>query len=51
MSTRVILLGVIGCFLAGGAYSFYKQGVPIIGTIIVGVLAVLALTGAVLWAV
>jgi hypothetical protein len=47
----VIVLGVIGCFLAGGTYSFYKQGVPIIGTIITGILAVLALTGAILWAV
>jgi len=51
VSTRVILLGVVGCFLAGGAYSFYKQGVPIFGTIIVGVLAVVALTGAILWAI
>ena len=51
MSTRVLVLGVIGCFLAGGAYSFYKQGVPIYGTIIIGILAVLALAGAILWAV
>ncbi len=51
MSTRVIVLGVIGCFLLGGAYSFYKQGVPKAATIFTGFLAVLALVGAILWAV
>jgi hypothetical protein len=51
MSTRAIVLGVIGCFLIGGTYSFYKQGVPRFATVFTGLLAVLALAGAVLWSV
>jgi hypothetical protein len=51
VNTRTLLLGIVGCFLVGGTYSFYKQGVPVYATVITGVLAVLAITGAILWAV
>jgi len=51
MDGRSILLWVAAGVLIGGTYSFWKQKVPVVGTVIVGVLAALALTGAILWSV
>jgi hypothetical protein len=45
------VLWIAAGVLIGGTYSFYKQGVPKVATGLVGLLAALALTGAVLWSV
>ena len=44
-----VLCLVLAGFLAGGAYSFHRQGLPRIAVFATGVAAVLALTGGVLW--
>ena len=49
--SKSVLLWIAAGVLIGGTYSFYKQEVPKAGTIMVGVLAVIALAGAILWSV
>jgi len=49
--SKSFLLWIAAGVLIGGTYSFYKQKVPIVGTVVVGVLAALALAGAILWSV
>jgi hypothetical protein len=50
--SRSVLLWIAAGVLIGGTYSFYKNpDVPKVGTIVVGVLAALALLGAILWSV
>jgi hypothetical protein len=49
---RVLVLWIAAGLLIGGAYSFYKNpDVPKTATIIIAVLAALALIGAILWSV
>jgi hypothetical protein len=44
-----VLLFVLAGVLVGGTWSLYKQGVPKIVTILVGLFASAALVAAVLW--
>lgn len=44
-----VALFVVAGVLIGGTWSLYKQGVPKIVTIMVGLFATLALVAAVLW--
>jgi hypothetical protein len=46
---RAILLIVFGGFLAGGAYSLAKQGVPKIVVVITALAAALAIAGGIAW--
>lgn len=51
MGGRSVLLWIAAGVLIGGTYSFYKQELPKAVTIFVGLLAALALAGAILWSV
>jgi hypothetical protein len=50
--SRSVLLWIASGLLIGGTYSFYKNpDVPKGATILVGLLAALALVGAILWSI
>ena len=49
MGSKIVLLWIVAGVLIGGTYSLYKQEVPKIAIGITGVLAALAVAGAVLW--
>ena len=51
MHDRAVFLWVAAGILLGGTYSFYKQKVPLWGTAVTGLLAVITVVGAVLWSV
>jgi len=49
--SKSVLLWIAAGILIGGTWSFYKQQVPKAATILMGLLAALALAGAILWSV
>jgi hypothetical protein len=49
MGNKVVVLWIVAGVLIGGTYSLYKQELPKVAVGVTGLLAALALVGAVLW--
>ncbi len=47
--SKVVILWVVAGVLIGGTWSLYKQEVPKVAVVLTGLLAAIAVAGAVLW--